>query len=343
MWDRIDNLLEKAPHEEALWLHRVELLEARRRRANGLDVGALVSHEAAAAVCDLAVIPLLARVREVWDGPLVLHKGPELSLDYPGPSLRRFCDLDLLTDDAAGAQAALLAAGFQEARQEESNGVIQHLCPLRWAGLPLTVELHSQPNWVDGVPAPATDELIASAVPSRLGVDGVGALPPAQHAVVLAAHAWSHQPLGRLGNLIDVAVTLHRAEESEVDALARRWGCGRMWRTTEDAISAVLEGSGRSAAVALWARHLRGVREPTVFEWHVKRALAPVWGLPGARVPAAVVSQARATAGPEAGEPWRSKLRRAGLALRNAGTARSEHILAVDARGLTPTEGTEAG
>ena len=264
MWDRVDNLLEKAPHEEALWLHRVELLEARRRRANGLDVGALASHEAAAAVCDLAVIPLLARVREVWDGPLVMHKGPELSLDYPGPRLRRFCDLDLLTDDAAGAQAALLAAGFQEARQEESDGVIQHLCPLQWPGLPLTVELHSQPNWVDGVPAPTTDELIASAVPSRLGVDGVAALPPAQHALVLAAHAWSHQPLGRLGNLIDVAVTLQRADESEVAALARRWGCSRMWRTTRAAIGAVLEGSGRSAAVALWARHLRGVREPTV-------------------------------------------------------------------------------
>ena len=136
----------------------------------------------------------------------------------------------------------------------------------------------SQPNWVDGVPAPTTDELIASAVPSRLGVDGVAALPPAQHALVLAAHAWSHQPLGRLGNLIDVAVTLQRADESEVAALARRWGCWRMWRTTRAAIGAVLEGSGRSAAVALWARHLRGVREPTVFEWHVKGALAPALG-----------------------------------------------------------------
>lgn len=343
MWDRIDSLLEKAPNEEALWLHRVELLEARRRRANRLDVGSLASNEAAAAVCDLAVTPLLARVREVWDGPLVMHKGPELSLDYPGPRLRRFCDLDLLTDDAAGAQAALLAAGFVEARQEESNGVIQHLCPLRWPGLPLTVELHSQPNWVDGIPAPTTDELIASAVPSRLGVDGVAALEPTQHALVIAAHAWSHQPLGRLGNLIDVAVTLLRADESEVDELARRWGCRRMWRTTRAAVGAVLEASGRSAAVALWARHLRGVREPTVLEWHVRSALAPVWGLPGARVPEAVVTQARATAGPKAGEPWRSKLRRAGLALRNARTARSEHNLALDARGLTTMEGTEAG
>jgi hypothetical protein len=343
MWDRIDNLLEKAPHEEALWLHRVELLEARRRRASGVDVGTLASHEAAAAVCDLTVIPLLARVREACDRPLVLIKGPELSVDYPSPRLRRFCDLDLLTDDAEGAQAALLAAGFQEARQVESDGVLHHQCPLRWPGLPLTVELHSGPNWVDRVPAPTADELIASAVPGRVGVDGVGALPPPQHALVLAAHAWSHQPLGRLGNLIDVAATLQRADETEVAALARRWGCLRVWRTTRAAIGSVLEGTGRSPAVALWARHLRGVREPTVFEWHVKGALAPLWGLPASRIPAAVMREARGTAAPGAGEPWPSKLRRAGLAVRNAGTTRSEHQLALEARGFTSTKERVSG
>ena len=53
----------------------MELLEARRRRANGLDLGALAGDEAAAVVRDLAAIPLLARVRAAWDGPLVLHKG----------------------------------------------------------------------------------------------------------------------------------------------------------------------------------------------------------------------------------------------------------------------------
>jgi hypothetical protein len=339
MWDRVDSLLEKAPDEEALRLHRVELLELRRRRANGLDLGRLIGDEGKAVIGDLVAIPLLTRVREAWDGPLVLHKGAELALDYPGPCLRPFCDLDLLTDDAAGAEAALLAAGFEEVRDERYLGIPHHRWPLQWPGLPLTVEVHSGPNWVDGIPAPTTDELIASAVPSRLGVDGVARLAPAHHALVVAVHAWSHQPLGRLGNLIDVAVALLRADESEVAAVARRWGCSRMWRTTRAAVAAVLEESGRSAAVALWARHLRGVREPTVFEWHIKSVLAPVWGLPGTRVPAAVAKQARATVGPEAGEPWRSKLRRAGLALRNAGTVRSEHILALDARGIKTTQG----
>ena len=89
MWDQIDLLLERAPHDDALRLHRVELLEARRRRARGLDVGSLAADETAALIRDLAVIPLLTHVREAWDGPLVLHKGPEVSLDYAAPRLRR--------------------------------------------------------------------------------------------------------------------------------------------------------------------------------------------------------------------------------------------------------------
>jgi hypothetical protein len=343
MWDRVDLLLERAPHEPALRLHRVELLEARRRRAGGLEGGSLARDETAALICDLAVFPLLARVRGAWDGPLVVHKGPEVALDYPGPRLRSFCDLDLLTDDAAGAQAALLAVGFHKAREAESRGVVHHQCPLQWPGLPLTVELHSRPNWAEGVPAPTTDELLAGAIPSRLGVDGVATLAPAQHALVLAAHAWSHDQLGRLGNLIDVAVTLRRADETEVAALARRWGCSRMWRTTRAAIGAVLEGTGHSAATVIWARHLRGVRERSVLEWHVKSALAPVWGLPHRRIPAAVVAEARATAVADEVVPSRAKLRRAGLALRSAGTARSEHLLALEARGHESIQGPEAG
>jgi hypothetical protein len=343
VWDRVDQLLARAPHEDALRLHRVELLEARRRRAHGLELGTLGGDQAAAVVCDLAAIPLLAAVREAWDGPLVIHKGAEVALDYPGPRLRRFCDLDLLTDDAAGAHAALLAAGFRPAREAESDGVVHHLCPLEWPGLPLTVELHSAPNWIDRLPAPATDELIASAVPSRLRVDGVAALAPAPHTLVLAAHAWSHDPLGRLGNLIDVAVTLERAGESEVAALARRWGCARMWRTTRAAIGAVLEGTGRSRAVGAWARHLRDVRDRTVLESHAKNALAPVWGLPPRQIPAAVAVALWGTAAPRDAEPWRAKSRRARLAMRNAGVARSEHLVALAAQGDTSIQEPEAG
>jgi hypothetical protein len=332
MWDRIDTMLERAPHVHALRLHRVELLEAARRQRAGLELGPLAADTTQAVAADLAAVPLLARVRAACDGPLVLIKGAEVALDYPAPRLRRFSDLDLLTDDAERAQAALIAAGFEEVDDPDVYRDIHHLRPLWWPGLPLVVELHTRANWPAAIPGPRTAELLAAAVPGRLGVDGVGTLPPAHHALVLAAHAWAHQPLGRLGNLIDVAVTLRRADAAEVDALARRWGCRRMWRTTRAAVRAVLDGDGRSAGVALWARHLGHVRERTVFEWHVKDLLAPAWGLPTRAAPAAVRAELLATAGPEGTESWRAKLRRARTAFTDAGLPRSTHDLALEQR-----------
>jgi hypothetical protein len=339
MWDRIDTMLERAPHVDALRLHRVELLEVARRRKAGLDLGPLAEDHAMAIADELAAIPLLARVRAAYDGPLVLFKGAEVALDYPAPRLRRFCDLDLITDDAERAQAALIAAGFEEVDDPEVYRDIHHLRPLWWPGLPLVVELHMRANWPAGVPGPSTEELLEAAVPSRLGVAGVETLPPAHHTLALAAHAWSHQPLGRLGNLIDVAVMLDRTEVDEVEALAREWGCLRLWRTTHAAIRTVLEGDGRSAGVALWARHLAEVRERTVLEWHVKDLLAPMWGLPPARAVGAVRAEALATAAPEGAETWRAKLRRARLAIGNAGVARSQHNLVLEARGETKEAG----
>lgn len=339
MWDRIDTMLERAPHVDALRLHRVELLEVARRRRAGIDLGPLAEDHAMAIADELAAVPLLARVRAAYDGPLVLFKGAEVALDYPAPLLRRYCDLDLITDDAERAQAALIAAGFEEVDDPEVYRDIHHLRPLWWPGLPLVVELHMRANWPSGIPGPSTEELLDAAVPSRLGVAGVDTLPPAHHTLALAAHAWSHQPLGRLGNLIDVAVMLRRSDPAEVEELAREWGCLRLWRTTHAAIRTVLEGDGRSAGVALWARHLAEVRERTVLEWHVKDLLAPMWGLPPARAVGAVRAEALATAAPEGAETWRDKLRRARLAIGNAGAARSQHNLVLEARGETKEAG----
>jgi hypothetical protein len=333
MWERIDSLLEASGSSlDVLRLHRVELLEARRRQAAGLPLEPeMIADQTRAAVDEMAATPLLQRVRAAWDGPLVLVKGPEVALDYGAPGLRSFGDLDLIADDAHAAQAALIEAGFQEVFDPDVYAGIHHLRPLWWPGLPLVVELHTRANWPAGVPGPSTAELLAAAVPGRLAVDGISTLPAAHHTLVLAAHAWAHQPLGRLGNLIDVAVTLQRADPAEVDALARRWGCHRMWRTTHAAIRAILEGE-RSHGVALWARHLEQVRERTVLEWHVKDLMAPLWGLPPRPALRAVGAELLATGGPEGSESWRAKLSRVRLAIGNAGTARSEHDLALEAR-----------
>jgi putative nucleotidyltransferase-like protein len=324
MFEHVDRVLAATSSPASvLRVHRVELLDAARRRAAGLELeGDLIADETRAAVNEMAVFGLLARIRAACDGPLLLMKGPEVAAAYGATGLRSFGDLDILTDDAPAAQAALIAAGFQEVFDAEIYEDIHHLRPLWWPGLPLVVELHMRPNWPAAIPGPSTEELLAAAVPSALGVPGITTLPPEHHTLVLAAHAWEHQALGRLGNLVDVAVMLRRADAAEVDRLAREWGCARMWRTTRRAVRAVVDGKGRSAAVSLWARHLRGARERTLFEWHVKDLLAPVWGYPAARVPGAVVAEAR-----------RMQLGRSWLALRNARRPRSEYMQSTEVAG----------
>lgn len=341
MWGQIDSLLERAPADSALRLHRVELLEARRRRAAGIRPGPeLEADETRARAADLAVAPLLARVRTACDASLLVVKGPEVAVDYPKPWLRPFHDLDLLTDDAAGVQAALLAAGFREVGDPALFEGIHHLRPLWWPGLPLTIELHSRPKWPAELGGPAVAELLESAVPARVGVPGISTLPPAHHAVLLAAHAWAHEPLARLGQLIDVAATVARAAPGEAAALARRWGCLRMWRTTERAARALIHGDVRALSVALWARHLPAVRERTVFESHLHEWLAPVAGLPARRAPAAVLRAVLDAGRRGTDETWRMKLARTRVALRNAATARSEHGLSLEQRHTTAARTT---
>jgi hypothetical protein len=337
VWEQIDTLLERAPHVRALRYHRLGLLEARRRRERGLKPHPeLAGDEARAAAAELAVPALLARARAACQERLVLIKGPELALDYGGERRRPFGDLDLLADDAAAAQAALLAAGFQEVGDPSLYEDIHHLRPLWWPGLPLVIELHTTPKWVAALPDPPVAELLAVAVPSRLGVDGVETLPPAHHAVLLAAHAWAHEPLARLGHLLDIAVTLQRADAGEPAALARRWGVSRLWRTTHAAVQSVLAGDARSWAVACWGRHLLGARERTVLEVHAQRWLAPAWGVPFRHAPGEILRSLLGDVGREHSESWRAKLARTRLALANAGTARADHVLALEARGHVP-------
>jgi hypothetical protein len=335
MFEHVDRLLEASTSPPAVRrLHRVELLEARRRRAAGLPLGDdLVADEARVAVNEMAVPGLLARVRAAYDGPLLLMKGPEVALDYGTPGLRSFGDLDFLTHDALAAQAALIAAGFQEVFDPAIYEDIHHLQPLWWPGLPLVIEIHSRVNWPAAIPGPSTAELLAAAVPSRLGVHGITTLPPEHHTLILAAHAWEHQQLNRLGNLIDVAVMLRRSDEAEVARLARRWGCARMWCTTRKVVRAVVDGEGHSFAAFAVGRHLSDVRERTVLETHLKDLLAPLMGLPpraALRATAHVLSE---TLGRVRGESWRAKLSRVRLALRNAGAPRSEHDLVLESNG----------
>ena len=230
MWKRVDELLARAPGPEALRYHRLHLLDARRRLALGQVLEPDRLHERDGALADVLAAPLvLERARSAWDGQLVLIKGPEVACNYPGAATRPFGDLDLVTEDAPAARRALIAAGFQEMGHPDLYENLHHLRPLRWPGTPLAVELHMRPMWPAGLEAPPVAELLRRAVPSRT-VAGIDSLPAAEHALVLAAHGWADEPLARIGRLLDVAATAARAVPGDVDAIAREWGCMRMWR-----------------------------------------------------------------------------------------------------------------
>jgi hypothetical protein len=151
------------------------------------------------------------------------------------------------------------------------------------------------------------------------------ALPAAQNAMLLAAHAWAHRPLGTVGDLLDIALVARDADEEELRRVARAWGLSRIWRTTAGAIDVLFRGRRRTLALALWARHLEGVRERTVLEAHLQSWLAALWGLPARPAAATTLEQFRGDLLPDEGEAWRSKRIRVRAAVTNALLRKSQH------------------
>lgn len=326
LWDRVDRLVDRAPRLSDLRAHKLHLVAARRWRRGGRTADPmLVQDERAAGVVSLAVPLVLERARDAYDGRMIVMKGPEAAAAYPDPLLRPFKDIDILVDDAPAAQRALLGAGFREVGDERLFVDIHHLRPLHWPGLPLVIELHARPKWVDWASAPPLAELLGAAIPSASGIDGVDALRPCEHALVLAAHSWAHEPLRRLLELVDVAAVAALADPAEIEAVARRWGVTRLWLTTARSVDSVLFGGRRPIALRVWARNLVEVRERTVLESHLEHWLSPFSVLSPRR---AVAASGRALARdlrPESHETWGPKLARSARAIRNAFTRRSDH------------------
>ena len=229
IWEGVDRLIDRAPTLADLRSHRIELLAARRWRALGRAVpDEFVELERRSALHRLVVPRLLERVRGAYDGPMIVHKGPEVAAHYPDPILRDFGDVDLIVPNAEEVQRALIAAGFEEIGDPALYLDIHHLRPLRWPELPLHVEIHARPKWVDSLAAPPVEELFAVAVPSTT-IDGVEAFPPEHHALLLAVHSWAHEPLRRLRDVIDIAAVAagadrRRSNDSPRDGVSRASG-----------------------------------------------------------------------------------------------------------------------
>lgn len=335
LWDAVDVLIDRAPSIAALREHRLHLLAGRRWRSLGRPVaGDIVVDELCAAMTQLAVRPLLERAREAVDGPILVFKGPEVAALYPDPVLRSFGDVDALVRDPESAQRALIAAGFREVGDPSLFVGIHHLRPLRWPGLPLTLEVHMQPKWVEGAAPPSFEELAEGAGPSSSGVDEVRTLGPEHHALVLAVHSWAHQPLRQISELVDIAAVGRQTTSQAVDDLARAWNVQKLWRTTSAVIDAVLYGRPRTWHLLTWARSVPAVRMRTVLEMHLEPLLAPF----GAEtLPSAFASASRAAVAdlrPKPSERWPRKIRRTTRALRDALESRSEHERDLEQRKL---------
>lgn len=334
MWGRIAELVDRAPSLDALRAHRLQLLAASLWREQGRLVPDELAREVRSdAAMTMAAPMVLKRARAAYGGRLMLMKGPEVAARYPTPGSRRFQDLDLLADDPERAQRALIDAGFIEIQTGHDYTDDQHLCPLGWPGLPLAVELHRRPSCKAYLTPPPRDEVLAMTVPSATGIDGLLAPRPAAHALLLVAHAWTHLPLGRVGDLIDLAVTLPDGDRDEADALARRWGWERMWHTTLAVADALLTDEPAPAALRTWARHLAEVRELSVVENHIVKLTAPTFALPLGRAPRGVGLALRDTVRPSVDESWPQKLHRSVLAARHAFRSKSRHERQV---GLNP-------
>jgi hypothetical protein len=332
-WDRVEELVDRAPSVQALGRHRVHLVAARVLSERRWPVPAeLRAEQRRAAMLAVATRPLLERARAAYGGKLMLMKGAEVAAHYRHPSDRFFCDLDLLADDATSAQRALIKAGFVQCGDPATYEHPNHLCPLAWPGVPLFIELHRQPSSPDWLPRAPTEEILDLSVPSATGVEGLLAPHPAVHALLLVAHSWAEAPLRRLIDLIDVAAVMGSEERTRADELARSWGWEGMWRVATSAGDAVLGDGELPASLSVWARHLLDARDRTVLENHLSRIAAPGSALPITRAHRALASAIRLTANRRGDEPWSHKLRRSCLAVTHAFMATSSHERKVSER-----------
>lgn len=330
-WNAVDQLIDRLGPDESCE-HGLGPLAARRLRKLGKPLPERLAREERAGMSSNLVGPsLLGRVRDAYDGQLVLLKGTELSRLYPDRA-RRFGDLDLLPDDAERAQAALLAAGFRlQDRDWPPEGYDEikkphyHLHPLEWPGLALRLELHKQVKWPEGLRPPPNDEIFAAAVPASVGIAGLMTPDPLQHAVILASHAWGEVPMRRLRQLVDVMAFVGEEEREPYLRVAKAWGFARGWQTTLAVSDWLFAGAQKPLAARTWARYLEELREPTVVEMHLQEWAAPFSMVPPPRAIRLAASAVARDVRPEIGQTWRDKLTQMLRALRHPFSPKSEH------------------
>jgi hypothetical protein len=324
LWTRVGELADRGSCFADLRHHKLHLIAASRLRARGEQVPEVLRHaERHAAAIALSAGMMIRAIQAATDAPFMVMKGPEAATRWPNPRLRPWTDLDVLVEDAEAFQAALLRAGFVEVGEPEDYDDSHHLRPLGHPRLPMAIEVHRRPKWPTRN-VPSLGELFDSAVPAAFGIPGVLAPSPAHHAVLLAGHAWEHDPLSNIGALVDIAALMLETGPEPIEEIARSWKVGRLWSTTARAADQLLLAD-TPRRLPIWRRHLHETRERTVFEGHVEKLVGPVAAAPAGRVPAAATRAVLRTIRPWPGEGWGDKLARSRQSVRNASLRESEH------------------
>lgn len=325
LWTAVDQLIDNARSPHDLRAHGLHLLAVRRWRSLGLDVPrSLVEAERDASFVALSAPLVLAEVRAACAGPILIMKGPELATRYPDPALRPYGDLDLLVEDADAAHAALVASGFTPHRDRDPE-TFHHLQPLQSPRFPVRVEVHMRPSWLPGMDGPRLEELLDNATAAHIGVEGILAPAAAQHAVLIAVHAWVHEPVGRISQLLDALLLRAECDQADVDATAAGWGAGRVWATTVEAAEGVFFGREVRSTLRAPLRRLKRVEERTVLESHMYRTFSPFWALPLPAATHSVGVRLGRIVRPKPGERWREKLVRIWKAIWHARMGRGRH------------------
>lgn len=281
---QLNAMVDRAPGLPDLFAHRLGAMAAARWRSQGRRLPApLAEEEHFATVVAVATPVLLERILDACDGPVMLLKGPEVASHYPEPRLRTYHDLDVLVEDASAAHRALIAAGCRVGWDRASE---HHELPLVFPDLPLVIEVHRRAKWPAGTAAPPASDLLSHAVPAGDGSRAV-TLPPALHAVVVAAHAWAERPLRRALDLVDVQALLVGQDREQASAAAADWGVDRVWETTLAASEALFGRRPQPWTLRTWARNVPAMRQQRRLEAVLERVLAPFSALPP--VPAARV------------------------------------------------------
>ncbi len=334
LWTAVDELIDRVDDFHALRIHKLQLLAAAHRRAAGRPVPPDVLAEERLASLRTVLAPIaLERVRNTLTGPIILFKGPEVAARYPDRRLRPFNDLDILVPDADEAHRRLVQAGFVErddpiwafrGGNEDLYADKHHSRPLELPDVPIRLEVHRRPSWPWWLELPPLTDLWERAIPSSIAPKGVLTLSPADHALVLAAHAWVGA-LTTIRDLVDILAIAEGDVREQATEFAHEWGMSRIWQSTLKIADAVLLGQPLTPGLRVWTGNLAAARDRTVFEVKLARWLLPFAALPARRATIVAAARFTRTFKPAANEPWRDKLRRIRRAIVHARIDKEEH------------------